>query len=77
MKKIFVLLPILAVMVGCSSTPTIKNYEGPKALERNAVIEGARSCVNTRMKPQIVYLPQKTEFGSVLVPVDVHCEPYK
>ena len=54
-----------------------KNYEGPKALKQHEVIEASRSCVNTRMKPQIVYLPQKTEFGSVLVPVAVNCEVYK
>lgn len=72
-----VLLIAVLGLTACSSTPTIKGYEGPKALQRNEVIEGARSCVNTRMKPQIVYLPQKTEFGSVLVPVDVHCEVYK
>jgi uncharacterized lipoprotein YajG len=75
MKKL--LLISLLFVTACSSTPTIKGYEGPKAMQRNDVIEGARSCVNTRMKPQIIYLPQKTEFGSILVPVDVHCEVYK
>mgnify|MGYP006268000341 CR=1 FL=1 len=71
------LLFSLLGLTACSSTPTIKNYEGPKALKQHEVIEASRSCVNTRMKPQIVYLPQKTEFGSVLVPVAVNCEVYK
>ena len=46
-------------------------------MTQNEVITAARSCTNTRMKPSVVYLPQKTEFGSVLVPVSVNCDPYK
>lgn len=75
MKKIALLLPIL--MLTACGTAKIPGYEGPKAMKQDEVIVAARSCTNTRMKPSIVYLPQKTEFGSVLVPVGVNCEPYK
>lgn len=66
----------MASQLACSR-PVIKNYEGPIAMDRNQVIEASRSCINTRMKPHIVYLAQETDFGSVLVPVDVQCTPYR
>ena len=66
-----------ALLLTACGTPKIEGYDGPKALERNGVIEAARTCINTRMKPNIVYLPQKTDHGTVLVPVDVHCDPYR
>ena len=73
MKKLIV-FGVLA-LTACG-TPKITGYDGPKALDREGVIQGSRSCINTRMKPQIIYLSQKTDFGSVLVPVDVQCENY-
>lgn len=73
MKRLILLVPIL--LVGCG-TPTIKGYEGPKALDRAGVVQGARDCVNNRMKPSVVYLSQKTKHGVVPVPVDVHCDVY-
>ena len=73
MKRLIYLAPILLVACG---TPTIKGYEGPKALDRAAVVQGSRDCINNRMKPSVVYLSQKTEHGVVPVPVDVHCDVY-
>jgi hypothetical protein len=75
MKKIIVVIGLLS-LTACANK-RIPGYEGPKALSQNDVITAARSCTNTKMKPNVVYLPQKTDFGSVLVPVDVHCDPYK
>jgi hypothetical protein len=74
MKK-FVVACVLAL--SACGYPKIPGYEGPKALTQHEVAEKSRTCINVRMKPQIVYLPQKTEFGSVLVPVEVNCENYK
>jgi len=73
MKRLILLVPIL--LVGCG-TPTIKGYEGPKSLDRAGVVQGARDCVNNKMKPVVVYLSQKTAHGVVPVPVDVHCDVY-
>jgi hypothetical protein len=55
----------------------IGKYNGPVALSRSEVIEGSRDCVNSKMKPTVEYLSQKTGKGMVLVPVNVHCDPYK
>lgn len=74
MKKLLTLVPL--VLLTACGTPTIKGYEGPKALDRGDVVRGARDCVNNRMKPVVVYLSQKTEHGVVPVPVDVHCDVY-
>jgi hypothetical protein len=73
MKKLIV-FGVLA-LTACG-TPKIPGYDGPKALEQSQVASMSRTCINTRMKPQIIYLTQKTDFGTVLVPVDVHCENY-
>lgn len=75
MKKFMLLLPVLG-LAACG-TAKIPGYEGPKAMQQHEVISASRSCTNTRMKPSVVYLAQKTEFGSVLVPVGVNCDPYK
>lgn len=74
MNKLFIVLAAFA-LTACS-TPRIKGYEGPKAMDRPAVVSGARDCINGRMKPTVQYLSQKTAHGVVLVPVDVHCDPY-
>jgi uncharacterized lipoprotein YajG len=75
MKKLFIIVSVL--LLSACSTPKIKGYEGPKAMDRPAVVSGARDCINGRMKPTVQYLSQKTPQGVVLVPVDVHCDPYK
>jgi len=76
MKALLVAVPLVALF-GCASKPAmIPNYEGPKALDRAGVVQGARDCVNNKMKPVVVYLSQKTEHGLTPVPVDVQCEVY-
>ena len=55
----------------------IANYTGPAALARSAVIEGSRDCINAKMKPTVEYLSQQTAKGVVMVPVNVHCDPFK
>ena len=73
MKRLILLAPLLLAACG---TPRIEGYKGPKALDRGGVVAGARDCINGRMKPTVQYLSQKTPQGVVLVPVDVHCDPY-
>jgi hypothetical protein len=65
-------------IVGCSSTPTYKltGYKGPEAMDRNEVTQAAKQCVYAKLKPNVEYLSAKTDSGKVLVPVNVHCEPY-
>ena len=55
----------------------IANYTGPVALPRSAVIEGSRDCINAKMKPTVEYLSQQTAKGVVMVPVNVHCDPFR
>jgi len=55
----------------------IGNYTGPVALKRIDVIEGSRDCINAKMKPTVEYLSQKTAKGVVMIPVNVHCDPFK
>lgn len=74
MKKLFIMMAVLS-LTACG-TSKIPGYDGPKAMDRGAVVQGARDCINGRMKPTVQYLSQKTEHGVVLVPVDVHCETY-
>jgi hypothetical protein len=55
----------------------IANYTGPVALKRIDVIEGSRDCINAKMKPTVEYLSQQTAKGVIMVPVNVHCDPFK
>ena len=55
----------------------IANYAGPVALKRIDVIEGSRDCINAKMKPTVEYLSQQTAKGVIMVPVNVHCDPFK
>jgi uncharacterized protein YceK len=77
MKAIIVSGLIVGFMAGCSSVPKLEGFDKPKALARTEVIQGAKDCVNAKMKPTIQYLPQKTDNGTIVLPVDVHCDVYK
>lgn len=75
MIRLIVVLP-LVVLTACGSN-NLKGYDGPKAMQRPEVIQAARDCINVRMKPEVEYLSQKTDFGLVSIPINVHCNPYK
>lgn len=69
-------LGALLFVTACSSVPKLKEYEGPKALDRIDVIKGNKDCQDAGLKPNVEYLVEKTDHGKVLVPINVHCEPY-
>lgn len=69
--------PVAATPVVPVEDSKIGKYTGPVALTRSEVIEGSRDCVNSKMKPTVEYLSQKTGKGVVLIPVNVHCDPFK
>lgn len=73
MKRL-VFLPLLLI-VGCSSTK-ISGFKEPEVITRSEVIQASKDCINARMKPIIQHLPQKTEHGTVMLPIYVNCEPY-
>jgi len=75
-KKSIVVSSLLLLVVGCSSTPKLSGYEGPKALANTDVIKYNKDCVSAGMKPNVEYVVKKTDSGKVLVPINVHCEPY-
>ena len=64
------------LIVGCSSTPKLSGFEGPQALERIDVVKGNRDCFDAGMRPNVEYVTRKTDAGKVLIPINVHCEPY-
>lgn len=60
-------------------TPVYKlnNYNGPDAMDRNEAIQAAKQCLFAKMRPNVEYISVRTDTGSkVMVPVNVHCEPY-
>lgn len=75
MKKLLIVLPLMA-LVGCSSAPKLEGYKGPELMQRNEVTYATRDCINNRMRPNVQYAAQKTQFGVVMLPVYVNCEPY-
>ena len=75
--KAIILCGFLLSLVGCAGTPKLEGFDKPKAMARNEVIQSAKDCVNAKMKPTIQYLPQKTDNGTMMLPVEVHCDVYK
>ena len=75
--KTLILFGVLVSLVACSSVPKLEGFDKPKVISRNEVIQGAKDCVNAKMKPNIQYLPQKTDNGTIMLPVEVHCDVYK
>jgi PBP1b-binding outer membrane lipoprotein LpoB len=77
MRKIIMCLVV--VMTGCASKPEIAKLPDfeIRAMSRSEVVSAANECESNEMKPFVEYITQKTEFGKVLVPVNVHCNPLK
>jgi hypothetical protein len=74
-------LLILFFLTGCAAQ---KKTEFPKvpefnvhAMTRSEVVAAINECEGAGMKSFVEYLSQKTEYGKVLVPVNVHCNPVK
>lgn len=44
-----------------------------RAMNRAEVIQATQQCQDANMKPFIEYSTQRTEYGRVLVPINVHC----
>jgi len=64
------------LLAGCSSVPKLAEWEGPKAMDRMDVVKGNKDCVDAGMRPNVEYVVKRTDSGKVLVPINVHCEPY-
>jgi hypothetical protein len=80
-KYIIPPLVVTCALSGCASNPQPKHYPReftePTSMHRTEVIQAVRQCINAKMKPQIEYLPVKTEQGRVITPINVHCDnPY-
>lgn len=77
MSKYAVLLVLF--FTGCASKPQIAKVPDFEvhAMSRSEVVSAINECETNDMRPFVEYLSQKTEFGKVLVPVNVHCNPSK
>ena len=74
-------LVLTCALSGCASNPVPKNYPReftePTSMHRTEVIQAVRQCITAKLKPQIEYLPVKTDQGRVITPIQVHCDnPY-
>jgi starvation-inducible outer membrane lipoprotein len=56
--------------------PTVPDFE-VHAMPRNEVIAASEQCSDSGMRPFVEYITQKTPFGRVMVPVNVHCNPIR
>jgi len=78
--KSLLIIPLILSVAACSSTPPtykLSGYKGPEAMDRNEAVQASKQCVFARMRPNVEYLSVKTDAGpKVMVPVNVHCEPY-
>lgn len=83
MKKLLILLPFIT-LVGCASSqpqsqvasaniPTVPDFE-VHMMSRQEVVNAVNECESNEMKPYVEYISQKTGYGRVMVPVNVHCQ---
>jgi hypothetical protein len=78
----YIMAPVLITTVlasGCASNSSQpkhypKEFSEPTTMHRTEVIQAVRQCVNAKLKPQIEYLPVKTDQGRVITPINVHCD---
>ena len=86
MKRLLVFGSVLA-LTACGTTgnqtlakqehiPTVPDFE-VHAMPRSEVIASSEQCVDAGMKPFVEYITQKTPYGRVMVPVNVHCNPIR
>jgi starvation-inducible outer membrane lipoprotein len=75
-KTKIVVSSLLLMMTGCTSAPKLSGYEGPQALTTADVIKYNKDCTGAGMRPNVEYVVKRTDSGKVLVPINVHCEPY-
>jgi len=54
--------------------PTVPDFQ-VHALTRMEVISAVDQCKDNGMKPFVEYISQKTAYGRILTPVNVHCNP--
>ena len=60
-------------VVGCAA-PKLDGFDKPRVIERAEVIRSSKDCIDARMRPVIQTLPQKTDNGTIMLPVSVQCE---
>ena len=58
------------------SVPKVGGFKEIEYMQRQEVIQAAKDCIDARMRPIVQNVPQKTEFGTVMLPVIVNCEIY-
>ena len=84
MKKLLIALPLVALF-GCAShqqpekraeLPTVPDFE-VHMMTRSEVVTAINECETNDMKPFVEYISQKTAYGRVMVPVNVHCNPVR
>lgn len=63
-------------VVDKSSPPKVAGFKEIEYMQRQEVIQAAKDCIDARMRPIVQNVPQKTEFGTVMLPVLVNCEIY-
>lgn len=74
--KILYFLMLSGLLAACTS-PRVKGFKSPEQMSRGEVIQAARECISAKLKPTVQYVSQSTEFGKVVVPVDVYCDIYR
>ena len=56
-------------------SPTVPGAEKIEKMDRREVINAVNQCEDAGMRPYVEYVTQKTDFGKVMVPINVHCDP--
>jgi PBP1b-binding outer membrane lipoprotein LpoB len=90
MKKVLLIMLPVVFLSACASSgrpvedvqkkavveeyPTVPDFD-VRQMSRAEVMSAIDQCESGGMRPFVEYLNQKTRFGRVMVPVNVHCNP--
>lgn len=72
----YLLMISVALLTACGSNPKIAGFKEPEMMNRHEIIQANKECINAKMRPNVQYISQKTEFGHLSLPVLVNCDPY-
>jgi len=68
--------PVVSEVIEKPFTRKIAGFKEVEYMQRPEVIQATKDCIDARMRPIVQTIPQRTEHGTVMLPVMVNCEIY-
>ena len=70
------LKPVVSEVIEKPFKRKIAGFKEVEYMQRPEVIQATKDCIDARMRPIVQTFPQRTEHGTVMLPIMVNCEIY-